>query len=108
ELASLMKLGNGANAPGHRATVAATGAKERIALAVFVDASAVDAGKLQRAVEEAHRVLQAAGASLLKVPASADAGYWTKEDLRFAIKSGDDVLIKEPPAQAKYDAEGNR
>jgi len=108
ELASMMKLGNGANAPGHRATVAATGAKERLALAVFVDASAVDAGKLQRAVEEARRVLQAVGASPQQMPTSADAGYWTKEDLKFAIESGDDVLIKEPPAQAKYDSEGNR
>jgi transposase len=108
ELASLMKLGTGANAPGHRVTMAATGVKERLVLSVFVDASNHDTGKLQPALEEAHRVLDAIGAPQA-VPALADAGYWTKQDLAFALSSDDSILIKEPPEpQAKKDAHGKR
>lgn len=96
--AGLLKFPSGASGPGHRVTVVAGGKKSRIAVAVLIDAAATDYGKLGPAVTETRRVLLDAGMredTVLRV--RADAGYWTKDDLKFASDNAAwvDALVAE-------------
>jgi transposase len=111
-LASLIKLGSGANAPAHRVTVSASGVSSRIVLSLLIDAHGNDSGKIEPCLKEARRVLLQVGFMPDTVlHATADAGYWTEADLAFASReqSSFNLLIKEPDlAQAKHAADGSR
>ena len=102
--AGLLKFPTGASGPGHRVTVVAAGKKSRIAIAVLIDADATDYGKLGPAVTEARRVLLDAGLREdTPVRVRADAGYWSKDDLKFAAENAAwlDALIAEGSAAGK-------
>lgn len=98
--ASLMQFpGNGVH-PGHRVTVVASGAQQRLVVGVLVTASGNDKGHLEPAVEQARRVLHSAGVPMpARLQLAGDSGYWSQEDLRFAALNGHwvDVLLKEGP-----------
>lgn len=108
ELAGLLKFPHGASAPGHRMTTVASGARERIVLAVLVDASPTDHGKLAPAVEQARAVLCQANVPRALLQVSADAGYWDRETLTYAVEKIDevDVLVAEAPAPRSAKKEG--
>lgn len=93
--ASLLKFPTGNSAPGHRITVTAAGLSRRLVIALLVDASPNDYGKLAPALEQARAVLQRAGVPPdIPLQATADAGYNTEEDLRFAQENPFvDVLV---------------
>lgn len=97
--ASLMQFpGNGVH-PGHRVTVMASGAKQRLVVGVLLSAAGNDKGQLEGAVLEARRVLHAAGLPLaVKLQVAGDSGYWSEEDLRFAAQNAGwvDVLLQQP------------
>jgi transposase len=108
--AGLLKFPSGASGPGHRVTVVAAGKKSRIAVAVLIDAAATDYGKLGPAVTETRRVLLDAGMrEEMRLRVRADAGYWTKDDLKFASENEAwlDALIAErfSAANPKADSE---
>lgn len=100
ESAALMKFPSGAAAPGHRVTVTASGLKTRFVVAVMIDASTNDYGKLGPAITETKAVLARCGVppgSPLQF--AADPGYWSEQDLAFAQSerpNGTDVLIADP------------
>jgi transposase len=98
--ASLMQFpGNGVH-PGHRVTVVASGAQQRLVVGVLVTASGNDKGHLEPAVVQARRVLHSAGVPMsARLQLAGDSGYWSREDLRFAALSSNwvDVLLKEGP-----------
>ncbi len=99
--AGLMQFpGNGVH-PGHRVTVVASGAQQRLVVGVLVGASGNDKGLLEPATQEARRVLHAAGVPLpVRLQVAGDSGYWSQEDLRFAALNAGcvDVLLNEGPA----------
>jgi transposase len=98
--AALMKFPSGASAPGHRATVVASGVSARFVLGVLVDAAPNDYGRLGAALEQARDVLDHLGLrNGRRMVAAADAGYWSDRDLRFASEASGwaDVLVNEPP-----------
>jgi len=69
-----------------------------------VDAAMNDIGKLPAAVEEARRVLTAAGFPAdMKMRVRADAGYWVRETLVYAEQNRDwvDILFPEAKKTAK-------
>jgi hypothetical protein len=106
--AALMKFPNGAGMPGHRVTVTAAGKRQRIVVGVLIDAATCDVGKLPEVMKKTREVLTQAGVSpetLLRV--RADAGYFSREDLRYAHENRAtvDVLIAEGNA-AKEPKEG--
>ncbi|MFP2926719.1 transposase [Pyxidicoccus sp. 3LG] len=83
--------------PGHRATVVAAGASERLVVGVLVNAAGSDQGQLGPALEEARRVLLAAGVpGHLRLQAAADSGYWCAQDLAFCVQNAGwvQVLVK--------------
>lgn len=84
--------------PGHRATVVAAGARERLVVGVLVNAVGSDQGQLAPALDAARRVLHAAGMPWpTRLQLAADAGYWCEQDLRFCQESAGwvDVLVKD-------------
>ncbi len=95
--AALMKLANGAGAPGHRVTVVASGLKTRMAVSVMIDAATNDYGKVEQAVKQLKDVLARCGVPPgTPVQIAADAGYWSEADLAFAEHArseGTDLLI---------------
>ena len=98
ELAALMKFPGGGSAPGHRVTVTAAGARNRLVVGVLVDADPTDRGKLPSAILQTLQVLQRAGVeetTLLRL--AADAGYWDATSLKFALQMRPriDVLVAE-------------
>jgi hypothetical protein len=83
--------------PAHRATVVASGAAERLVVGVLVNANGSDQGQLGPALEEARRVLHAAGVPWpTRLQAAADSGYWCAEDLAYCMQHAgrEDVLVK--------------
>lgn len=97
--AALMKFPSGAGLPGHRVTVTASGQSTRFVISVLVDAATNDYGKLEGAVRQARDALLRAGVpeeSMLQF--AADAGYWSEDDLSFALRSREwaDILVAEP------------
>jgi hypothetical protein len=107
--AGLLKFPTGASGPGHRVTVVAGGTKTRLAVAVLIDAAATDYGKLGPAVTETRRVLLDAGMrEETRLRVRADAGYWTKDDLKFASENASwlDALIAERFSAANPKADG--
>lgn len=97
--AALMKFPSGAGLPGHRVTVTASGQKSRFVISVLVDAATNDYGKLEGAVTQAREALVRAGVPAdSKLQFAADAGYWSENDLSFALRSREwaDVLVAEP------------
>ena len=98
ELAALMKFPGGGSAPGHRVTVTAAGASNRLVVGVLVDADPTDRGKLPSAILQTLEALQRAGVeetALLRL--AADAGYWDATSLKFALQMQPriDVLVAE-------------
>jgi transposase len=96
--AGYMQLPGDVWLPAHRVTVVASGASERLVVGVLVNASGSDQGQLGPALEEARRVLHAAGLPWpTRLQAAADAGYWCEQDLTFCRQnaSGLDVLVKD-------------
>lgn len=93
--AALMKFPSGASAPGHRVTVSVAGQSARIVLAVLVDASTTDYGKLEPITAATRDVLQRAGVDTRAFQVAADGGYTALADLQFAASSRDwvDVLV---------------
>jgi transposase len=94
--AALMKFPSGASAPGHRATVIASGVSSRFVIGVLVDADPTDHGKLGPAVTHARDVLDRLGLrNGRRLTAAADAGYFSDRDLQFAVENKDwvDLLI---------------
>lgn len=105
ELAALMKFPSGANAPGHRTTVVASGASTRFVVGVLVDADPTDHGKLKGALEHTRDSLRRSRVNQDdRISVTADAGYFSDADLQFAQEAQDwaDVLIKEAPASGKF------
>jgi transposase len=102
--AGLLKFPTGASGPGHRVTVVAGGKNARVAVAVLIDADGTDYGKLGPAMTEARRVLLDAGLREdARIRVRADAGYWSKDDLKFAAdnESWLDALIAEGSCSSK-------
>lgn len=81
-LAGLLKMPDGGAAPAHRVTVAAAGVRERIIVALLVDASGTDHGKVGPALDATREVLTMAGLGDAKIDAAFDAGYFSEEDAR--------------------------
>jgi transposase len=97
--AALMKFPSGAGLPGHRVTVTASGQSTRFVISVLVDAATNDYGKLEGAVNQARAALVRAGVPEdAKLQFAADAGYWSEDDLSFALRSREwaDILVAEP------------
>ena len=108
--AGLMKFPSGASAPGHRATVVATGVAQRFVIDVLVDGDSNDYGKFGPAVLRARDALKKAGVPLEDgMQAAADAGYFCQEDLAFAMDNSRwvDALIAERSATRTFDDSGN-
>jgi transposase len=94
ESAALMKFPHGGAQPGHRVTVTAAGASERIVIGVLVDAAPTDVGKLPDAANEALEVLRRAGVPLEQQhQLLADAGYWDTVSLEYAHQVRDRVQV---------------
>ena len=96
--AGMMQFPSGGTAPGHRATVVASGVRARLILNVLVDATSSDYGKFGPAMLRAREALRTAGVPLDKpMQVAADAGYFTEEDLTFALNNKDwlDSLIEQ-------------
>jgi transposase len=96
--AGLLKFPNGASGPGHRVTVAAAGVQERLVLSVLVDADGTDYGKAGPALRKVRDLLERFGAfGGTHLRATADAGYWSEDDLKFADENDDwvELLVAE-------------
>ncbi len=109
--AALMKFPNGASAPGHRVTVTAAGAKSRFIIDVLIDSSPNDYGQLQGAAERALAALRAAGVPITgPIQLAADAGYFSIDDIAFAIASRSwvDILVREPPLRGRNSKGGEK
>jgi transposase len=109
--AGLIHFPHGGSQAGHRVTVAAVGASERLVLSVLIDSDNSDAGKLEAAMTEARRVLIKAGCPEdVQLQGAADAGYFNSTDLAFAArsKSWADILIPEASLAKARDKDGNR
>lgn len=93
--AGLMKFPQGLSAPGHRVHVVSSSATERIVVGALVDAETHDYGALGPALEQARDVLVEAGVSFDVLGATADAGYASDRDLRWAQDHEEhfDVLV---------------
>ena len=86
--AGVMQFPSGGAAPGHRVTVVATGVRARLILDVLVDSSNSDFGKFGPAMLRAREALKAAGVPLdNRMQVAADPGYFTREDLAFALNN---------------------
>ncbi|HEY0882015.1 MAG TPA: transposase, partial [Archangium sp.] len=109
--AALMKFPNGGSAPGHRVTVTAAGVETRLVIALLIDASGNDFGKLRPAVEAAREALTKAG-----VPAdaplriAADAGYTSEADLLFALSQVEttEILLAHGPLLGHRNTNGDK
>lgn len=100
--AGLLKFPYGAAAPGHRVTVTAAGASERIVIAVFLDAAPTDHGHLGPAVEGALATLTSVGVLEGQRPrVFADAGYCSMADLTYAADNAHRVDILVPDQNAE-------
>lgn len=96
--AALMKFPSGASAPGHRATVIATGTSARFVIGVLVDADPTDHGKLGPAVLHARDTLDRLGLREDKtLSVAADSGYFSDRDLQFAVENRAWVDVLIPP-----------
>jgi transposase len=97
DLASLMKFPSGAAAPGHRATLVASGVSNRFVVGVIVDASSSDSGKLGEQMTSVRETLDRLGLRDRTMVVAADAGYYKDVDLQFAHANRDwlDALIAE-------------
>ena len=109
ESAALMKFPYGGAQPGHRMTVTAAGASERIVIGVLVDAAPTDVGKLPGAARQALEVLRGAGVPVQQQhQLLADAGYWDTVSLEYAHQMRDRMQIwiadARPPAERNRDA----
>ena len=107
--AGLMKFPSGASAPGHRATVVASGVQERIVIDVLVDSDGNDVGKLGPAILRTRQTLVAAGVPLdAPMQVAGDAGYFTAVDLAFAATNRKwvDILIDEGSAAHRRSDQG--
>jgi hypothetical protein len=99
--AGLLKFPYGASAPGHRVTVTAAGATERIVVSAFVDAAPTDHGHLGPAIDGALAILALARAlDGRPARAAADAGYWSEEDLVYAAENAHRIAIHVPDQNA--------
>jgi transposase len=99
--AGLLKFPYGASAPGHRVTVTAAGAKERIVVTAFVDAASTDHGHLGRAIDGALATLASVQALDGDKPrGAADAGYWSEDDLVYAATHADRIELHVPDPNA--------
>lgn len=88
-LAGLLKMPDGGAAPGHRVTVAAAGVSERIIVALLVDASGTDHGKVGPALDATRAALCGIGLGDRKLDVAFDAGYFSEEDARAAEARAD-------------------
>jgi transposase len=107
--AGLMKFPNGASGPGHRATVVASGVKERFIVDVLIDSDANDFGKLGPAILRARKALGQAGVALDKpMQVAGDAGYFSAEDLAFAANNRTwvDTLVAERSSKKSAGKDG--
>jgi transposase len=98
--AALLKFPSGASGPGHRVTVAATGAKARIVLDLMIDGAPNDFGQLQGAAERTREALKKAGIDVVgPFQLAADAGYFSEADVIFAAANQQwvNVLLRERP-----------
>lgn len=98
--AGLLKFPSGASAPGYRVTATAAGRSRRYICHVFLTADNCDYGLLERAVVGTREVLDRLEARPRQLTISADAGYHSEADLRFASENRDwaDILIRERSA----------
>lgn len=95
--AGLLKFPYGAAAPGHRVTVTAAGASERIVVSVFLDAAPTDHGHLGQAIDGALATLDSINALAGKRPrAAADAGYGSATDLIYAADNAHRIDVYVP------------
>lgn len=93
-LAGLLKLPDGGSAPAHRVTVGAVGVKARFILALLVDASGSDHGKVGPSLDAMKRVLERVGIGDQVLGVAYDAGYWSDEDVQAAeTRAWADVVI---------------
>lgn len=95
--AGLLKFPNGSSAPGYRVTAVAAGRSRRFILHVFLTADNCDYGHLERAVIGTREVLDRLEARPDQLLITADPGYHSEADLRFARnnRSWADILIRE-------------
>lgn len=109
--AGLMAFPSGASAPGHRVTACVAGVRQRLVVAVLIDAAATDYGLLGPVLLRARAALSAAGVPLSQpLQAAADAGYFGERDLDFARAAapGIDVLVALKLPQGRKAADGSR
>jgi hypothetical protein len=94
-LAGVIKFPDGAAAPGHRVTVAAAGVQARLIVALLVDASGSDHGKVGAALDAMRATLSKIGLEGTVIRGSLDAGYWGEEDILAAEARAEwaDVII---------------
>jgi len=93
-LAGLLKLPDGGSAPAHRVTVGAAGMNARIVLALLVDASGSDHGKVGPSLDTMKGMLDRIGIGGQVLAVSYDAGYWSDDDVQAAgSRPFADVLI---------------
>lgn len=96
--AGLLKFPDGSAAPGHRITVVAAGKRERLVLAVLVDADPNDYGKAGPVLQKAKGLFERLGIlGDQQLQAALDAGYWCEIDLLYAAQNRGwiDMIIAE-------------
>jgi transposase len=101
ESAGLIKFPHGTSAPGHRVTVAASGLSTRILLSVLIDATSHDYGHLVDTLRAARDTLRDAGWDESCITATADAGYFSTEDLCEAAKETEWLDVVVAPSSSK-------
>jgi len=93
-LAGLLKLPDGGSAAAHRVTVGAAGVTARFILALLVDASGSDHGKVGPSLDAMKGVLERAGIGDQVLGVAYDAGYWSDEDVQAVeARTWADVVI---------------
>lgn len=107
--AALMQFPGDVYLPGHRLTVTASGAQSRLVVGVLINAAPNDTGQLEAALVRARQVLGRAGLpTVARLHATADAGYFSKQDLAFAEKNSTwvDVLVEQKADSSRLRAKG--
>jgi transposase len=107
--AALMQFPGDVYLPGHRLTITASGAQNRIVVGVLINAAGNDTGLLEAALTQARHMLHTVGLPLVaRLQAAADAGYWSQQDLAFAAANTGwvDVLINEREDTSKLQGRG--
>jgi transposase len=100
---SVIKFPYGASMPGHRLTTVVSGARSRFIVALLIDATSSDYGKLQPLMERTREALTAAGIPEDEpLQVASDAGYFGPRDLAYAAEARPlvDVLINIPAPTA--------